>query len=147
MQLYFPFIFHSLLEIPPSLLLLFSPLSFVPHCSPRDANSLSPILRQYGAILLSSSLVSFFLSITPDDIFVTSNAEGWTLHKLSAVSIAFYHIFPIYRALKRVQGGEKAVIIPFFGTGGKLKGMGGPGIHLITHLFVGGALLRFALLS
>ncbi|KAK6518208.1 hypothetical protein TWF506_005367 [Arthrobotrys conoides] len=147
MHLSFPFILHSLLELPPSLLLLFSPLSFIPRRSPQDINSISPVLRQYGAILLSSSIFSFLLSVTPDDILITSNAEGWTLHRLSAVSLAFYHVFPIFRALERIQGGERAVVFPFFGTGGSMKGMGGPGVHLITHLVVGGALLRFALFS
>ena len=76
-----------------------------------------------------------------------SHTGGWTLHSLSAMSLALYHAFPVYRALKRIKGGERAVILPFLGTGREVKGMGGPGVHLIAHMVVGGALVWFALFS
>ncbi|KAK6501361.1 hypothetical protein TWF481_009203 [Arthrobotrys musiformis] len=139
------FLLHSLLELPPSLLLLFSPVSFIPptpHAA-RNVNTdvnISPILRQYGAILLSSSILSFLFSITPDDIPITSVGGVWTLHKASAIAFTFYHLFPVYRAFKRIQSGEKAFIIPGVEGG---KGMGGPGVHLVAHAVVGGLLGLF----
>ena len=55
-----------------------------------------------------------------------------------ALALGIYHIAPIWRAVVRIWGGnirEKAFT---------KREMGGPGVHLITHVIVLGALIRRA---
>ncbi|KAJ6263045.1 hypothetical protein Dda_1604 [Drechslerella dactyloides] len=157
------FLAHALLELPPSLTLLFSPLSLLPP-SPPDATkrpetttsiqpgmvpaaAVTPMLRQYGAILLCSSIFALLLAITPDTILLTFPFDGnlvssvgtrWTVHGVTAGALAGYHVLTMCRAYGRIRCGERAVVL----AGG--KGLGGPGVHLAAHAVVGGLLSWFA---
>ncbi|EPS43550.1 hypothetical protein H072_2362 [Dactylellina haptotyla CBS 200.50] len=158
MAILIPFLLHSLLELPPSFILLFSPLSFIPPLPQptrqegggaipskpeADLNAaLIPIFRQYGAILLSSSIFSFLLSITPNE-WVLSPAVGtisgnWTVHEVSALALAGYHVLTVNRACGRIATGETPFVI------GK-KRLGGPGLHVIVHSVVGSQLIWYGL--
>jgi len=56
-----------------------------------------------------------------------------------ALALGIYHIAPIWRAVVRIWGGGSGREKAF--TKGE---MGGPGVHLITHVIVLGALIRRA---
>ncbi|KAK6543584.1 hypothetical protein TWF694_000327 [Orbilia ellipsospora] len=154
MPIHIPFLLHSLLELPPSIILLLTPLSFIPPSPPQDIhpqdlksddvavanNAITPILRQYGGILLSSSVFSFLLAITPNQLVLpmvhSTLIPRWRLHEVTAVALAGYHALTIHRAYGRIRTGEKAF--------GLTRGvLGGPGVHLTLHTVVGGSLVWF----
>lgn len=114
---------HGLLALPASL--NFFRLSLAPTSA--AALTLTPaILRNYAALLLSTSLVSLALALLPP-------APAQTAAVRAAMGV--YHLAPIARALGRIGDGitrERTVG----------RDMGGPWVHLGTHVVVLGLLLR-----
>ena len=116
-----PLLSHALLTLP--AFLNFLHLSFNPHLLP--PSQLPAILRNYSFLLLST-----FLST----LTYASPAPSKRKDSLLSLSLAVYHLAPIARAAQRIwTQGEKA----FQGE----RRMGGPGVHLIVHGFVGGGLI------
>lgn len=123
------FYLHGLLALPPFF--NFLALSFNPTKLP--VSQTGYILRNYAFLLLSTSLVSF--------VHMSNQGPGGVDEKTKdgrmALALAVYHIAPIWRATGRILSGEAVWT----------KEMGGPGVHLGTHLAVVGVLLRKGLMG
>lgn len=112
-----PFLLHDLVATAAGLTFIFRPSA---QLQPLSAGG-ELILHCYGGVLLFTSLISLiFYARAFDD---TS--------RLVCLSFAFWHVWPSYRAVVRMQRG-----IDVQGELGKT--LGGPAVHLATHavLFV-----------
>ncbi|TKW57784.1 hypothetical protein CTA1_404 [Colletotrichum tanaceti] len=126
-----PFLLHVAIETAAACSFILNPASQLP--APTAAVRL--VLQSFGGLLLSTNLTCL--------IFVARPFDGTS--KLVAASLAFWHVWPCWRAYVRltrpdVDGGvkEKDELVR--------KTLGGPGVHLAVHaglflLFVGAALL------
>lgn len=108
-----PLLFHALLETAAALSFTLNPTAQLPAAS--DEARL--ILRSYGGLLLSSSVLCAGFVIRPG-----FDAAA----RLVAGSMAVYHVFPIGRAYARLQRGRRAK------EGGRV--LGGPVVHLVVHV-------------
>ncbi|OIW24474.1 hypothetical protein CONLIGDRAFT_98254 [Coniochaeta ligniaria NRRL 30616] len=106
-----PLLLHALLETAAALSFVLTPAAQLPGASPEARL----ILRSYGGLLLSSSILclGFFLRPGFD-----------SAARLVAGSMAVYHFFPIGRACVRLRRGRA--------EGGRV--LGGPAVHLVVHL-------------
>lgn len=109
----FPFLFHVIIASPAGLTFIFRPS--------RQLSPLTPaarlILQCYGGCLLFTNLMAL--------IFLTRPFDDTT--RLATVSFAFWHLWPSYRAVLRLQCG--------IDTAGQLgETLGGPVVHLTVHL-------------
>ncbi|KAK0641198.1 hypothetical protein B0T16DRAFT_211017 [Cercophora newfieldiana] len=109
-----PFFLHWGFEAPAAATFFFAPSSQLPGASPET----KLILRSYGGLLFATCLLSIAFLTRPkyDDATITFGAM-----------MAFYHIFPIYRAVVRIRRG-----LGVEGTQGRV--LGGPSLHLVVHL-------------
>jgi hypothetical protein len=116
------FILHSVVELPAGITFAFFPNVQLPNASP-DA---SLILRSYGGLLLASAGLStaMYRRMTLDDA-----------SQIVALALAFYHVWPIVRAVTRLWRG-----IGLEGQQGKV--LGGPAFHLLVHVGCLAALLH-----
>lgn len=124
------FYLHGLLALPPFLNFLV--LSFNPDRLARTQTG--HILRNYAFLLLSTSLVTF--------VHVSNQGPGARVDERTkdgrmALALAVYHVAPIWRAIARILAGEPVWT----------KEMGGPGVHLGTHVVVAGVLLKKGLMT
>jgi hypothetical protein len=106
-----PFWFHLLIELPASINFFLNPSEQLSSPAPQA----HALVRQYAALLFASSLVALIFAVRPVDR-TSRNVAG---------ALAVYHLAPLGRAVSRVLGGE-------VGYG---KGLGGPWIHLVAHVF------------
>lgn len=107
-----PLLLHALLEAAASLSFTAKPTAQLPGAS----HEARLILRSYGGLLLSSSILCAGFWLRPGYDSAT---------RLVAASMAVYHVFPIWRAwarLSRARGDKEGRVL------------GGPGVHLVVHL-------------
>lgn len=117
-----PFLFHSLLELPASLKFLLKPSAgLVPQPHP----STEAVIRQYGAILFSSVIISSVMLFSP-----SGNDADSLAWKMSG-ALGLYHLMPIARATERIMAGDTF----------DWADAGGAPVHLMLHVFVGASLL------
>ncbi|KAH8090530.1 hypothetical protein HD553DRAFT_7966 [Filobasidium floriforme] len=121
------FYLHGLLAIPPFF--NFFALSFNPDRLARSQTG--HILRNYAFLLLSTSVVTF-VHLANQTLGVEQRVKDGRM----ALALSIYHVAPIWRAIARITGGEAVWT----------KEMGGPGVHLGTHLVVMAVLLKKGLM-
>ncbi|KAI1322864.1 hypothetical protein F5Y16DRAFT_26229 [Xylariaceae sp. FL0255] len=107
-----PFLLHAVIETAAGISFIFFPHRQLPGCS-ADAKL---IMRQYGALLLVSSVISLAVVASPSCDDAT---------KPLAISLGFYHAWPCYRALARIRTANPDRSQSTF--------LGGPGVHLVVH--------------
>ena len=123
-----PFAAHAAIETAAALTLMLAPGRQLPGCPP----AARPILRQYGALLLATNLVCVAVLLDPGQ-----GPSGFgRLPRLIAAALAFYHVWPCFRAYAR--------LCAVAGLGGGAGGhdddkrarsiLGGPAVHLAVHL-------------
>lgn len=105
---------HSLLLLAPACLFLARP--------PPAPPAVAPLIRSYGLLALSIHLVTLALA------FPGSPLPSALLGRVS-LGCAVYHVGPILRALGRLRSGDTAT------------DLGGPMVHLLSHLAVLSGLL------
>jgi hypothetical protein len=118
-----PLLLHALIEAAASLSFTLQPRGQLPGAS-EDARL---ILRSYGGLLLSSSILCAGFCLR----------QGFdSATRLVAASMAVYHVFPVARAAVRFSraGVEKE----------SRKVLGGPMVHLVVHLLAFGGLVGSA---
>jgi hypothetical protein len=108
-----PLLFHALLEAAAALSFILNPAVQLPSATSDIETRL--ILRSYGGLLLSSSILCAGFYLRPGFDEATRLVSG---------AMAVYHLFPIGRSWTRLQMGRV--------KGGKV--FGGPSVHLVVHL-------------
>ncbi|KAI1741481.1 hypothetical protein F4680DRAFT_415542 [Xylaria scruposa] len=108
-----PFAMHAAIETAAGISFIVRPEGQLPGCTP----AAKLILRQYGGLLLASSLVC--LIIIADPGFNT------TTTRLLAAALGSYHAWPCHRALTRIRN-ETSVK--------EESVLGGPLVHLLVHV-------------
>jgi hypothetical protein len=135
-----PIVLHALLALPPSIHFL---LLSSAH-TPPDPSTIQPILRNYAFNLLSTSAACLAVVLAPEHRERTC-FEG---------ALAVYHVAPIWRAVARIMDGGNEQRGTGAGAGAgapsptpptRTRDLGGPYVHLITHVVVMGMLLSDAL--
>jgi hypothetical protein len=109
-----PLLLHWTVEAPAAASFLLTPSLQIPGASAET----KLVLRSYGSLLLATCILSIIFLSRPRYDDATITFEGM---------MAFYHIFPIYRAAARIRNG-----IGMEGKQGRV--LGGPGLHLVVHL-------------
>ncbi|KAI1342924.1 hypothetical protein F5Y15DRAFT_272000 [Xylariaceae sp. FL0016] len=120
------FVLHAIIETAAAVSFIFNPEKQLPGCTP----AARLILRQYGGLLLASSLVC--VAVLLDE----TGSDSTT--RLLAFALGTYHLLPCYRAYTRLErdvqpNGRKAP---------EKSHLGGPWVHLAVHLL---CLFLFAL--
>lgn len=119
------FLVHAVVETAAALSFIFYPERQLPTCTP--AGKL--ILRQYGGLLLASSMVCLIIVADPDLSVTTTR---WM-----AVALGSYHVWPCHRALIRIR--TEAL------SGAKEESvLGVPLMHLMVHAICLGLFLSAA---
>ncbi|KAI1278306.1 hypothetical protein F5Y07DRAFT_71757 [Xylaria sp. FL0933] len=122
-----PFVMHAAVETAAGVSFIVHPERQLPGCAP----AAKLILRQYGALLLASSMICF--------IIIASPACGTTTTRLMAAALGSYHVWPCHRALTRIR--DEAL--------DEVKGtsvLGGPLVHLLVHSLCLGLFLYAAII-
>ncbi|ESZ95640.1 hypothetical protein SBOR_3988 [Sclerotinia borealis F-4128] len=114
-----PFLLHTLIEIPASLNFLLNPSSQLSSPAPQAHT----LIQQYAILLFVSCLIALIFAWRPVD----------RTARLVAGALSLYHWAPAFRAACRILEGD--------GVGKGVKGLGGPGVHLLVHLLCGAGLL------
>ncbi|KAK1759653.1 hypothetical protein QBC47DRAFT_372686 [Echria macrotheca] len=112
-----PLLLHTLTETPASLSFLLTPESQLPHATPEAVL----ILRSYGALLGSTSLLSLW--------FTFSSQTDPESTRIFSLAMALYHLFPIYRAWARMSLLPRTPQTPK-----PKKVLGGPRVHFWVHI-------------
>lgn len=109
---------HILIETPATTAFLFFPSSTLRAPQPHA----HALIRQYGALLGSTSLVIAILLLShPSDGADTTGYE--VLERRVAGALVIYHVAPCLRAVGRIRRGERS------------RGMfGNPAVHLGLHI-------------
>ncbi|KAI0595184.1 hypothetical protein F4775DRAFT_384086 [Biscogniauxia sp. FL1348] len=107
-----PFATHAVIETAAALSFIFRPEAQLPGCSP----AARLILRQYGGLLLASSLMCVAVLVAEPGLGDTT-----MLMRLLAIALGTYHVWPCHRAWVRLRSGRSATL-------------GGPALHLVVHL-------------
>ena len=120
-----PFVLHAVVETIAAVTFIFRPETQLPNPS-LDARL---VLQSFGGLLLSTSLVAAAVASQPVSDQTT---------RLVGASLAFWHLWPCYRAVVRISQGSGE-------EGPEVKTLGGPPVHLGVHLvllfmFTGSAL-------
>ncbi|TDZ25166.1 hypothetical protein Cob_v001978 [Colletotrichum orbiculare MAFF 240422] len=110
-----PFVIHALMETAAALSFIFKPESQLPN--PSVAAQL--VAKNLGGLLLSTNMMCL--------IFITRPFDQTS--RLVAASLAFWHLWPCNRAYVRLT--QPAVDGK---TDGQSKTLGGPAVHLGSHL-------------
>ncbi|KAI1757891.1 hypothetical protein F4782DRAFT_475556 [Xylaria castorea] len=108
-----PFAIHAAVETAAGISFIVRPESQLAGCTP----AAKLILRQYGGLLLASSMVC--LIIIADPGFNT------TTTRLLAAALGSYHAWPCHRALTRIRTEMRVKEESVFG---------GPFAHLLVHV-------------
>lgn len=104
---------HALIETAASISFILNPESQLPGCSP----AAKLILRQYGGLLLASSIVC---------VTVIADADVNDTTRLLAVALGSYHVWPCHRAYVRLRNRTPSM--------SETSALGGPLVHLLVHL-------------
>lgn len=104
-----PFALHCIIETAAGLTFYLKPEKQLPNCTPEA----KLILRQYGILLLVSSLIC--LAILRDPVFNSTT-------QYIALCLALYHVGCLHRAWTRMQKTNTESLL------------GGPVVHLVVHL-------------
>ncbi|KAI0433797.1 hypothetical protein F5Y09DRAFT_298222 [Xylaria sp. FL1042] len=108
------FVMHATVETAAGISFIVYPERQLPGCTP----AARLILRQYGALLLASSMVCLIIIARP--------GCGTTTTRLVAAALGSYHAWPCYRAIARIRDESRH----------RLEGtsvLGGPLVHLLVH--------------
>ena len=123
-----PLVLHAVLETAASLSFGLQPEKQLPGAN-EDTRA---VLRSYSGALLSTNLLCV--------VFVWRAGFDDTA-RLVAACLAVYHIFPILRAVAKIQRGIGLK------KGEKARVLGGPQIHMIVHSLCFSGLVLAALLG
>ncbi|KAI1303781.1 hypothetical protein F5Y03DRAFT_359051 [Xylaria venustula] len=109
------FVVHTAVETAAGVSFIVHPEGQLPSCTP----AAKLILRQYGGLLLASSMICL--------VVITGLDCGPTTTRLLAATLGSYHAWPCYRAFSRIQnearhGAQETSIL------------GGPFVHLLAHV-------------
>ena len=118
-----PFAAHAVIETAAALTFLLAPERQLPRCPP----AARPILRQYGALLLTSNLVCIAVLLEPGPGFAR-------LPRLIAAALAFYHVWPCFRAYTRLRPAGRRSSCSGQDDKRTRSTLGGPAVHLAVHL-------------
>ncbi|GJC81219.1 hypothetical protein ColLi_04057 [Colletotrichum liriopes] len=126
-----PFLLHIAVETAAACSFILQPASQLPAPSP----AARLVLQSFGGLLLSSNLTCLIFVARPFD-----ETAG-----LVAAALAFWHLWPCWRAYVRLTRPEVDATGKDKGEAVR-KALGGPGVHLAVHagmfvLFVGAALV------
>ncbi|KAI1153317.1 hypothetical protein F4825DRAFT_415634 [Nemania diffusa] len=110
-----PFFMHAVIETAAGLSFIVRPEGQLPGCTP----AAKLILRQYGGLLLASSILCI--------IIIADSSLNSATTRLVAAALGSYHAWPCYRALVRIQDEAESR------TRGKPL-LGGPPVHLLVHV-------------
>ncbi|KAI0188722.1 hypothetical protein EV127DRAFT_433521 [Xylaria flabelliformis] len=114
MQLWkLPFAMHAAIETAAGISFIVRPEKQLPGCTP----AAKLILRQYGGLLLASSMVCL--------IIITNPGFDTATTRLLAAALGSYHAWPCHRALTRIRNETRAKEESMFG---------GPLVHLLVHM-------------
>jgi len=119
-----PFLLHSLVETGAAFTFTFRPKIQLPGASPETIL----VLRSYGALLWATVFLGGYFG-------VRNKYDGSSV--AFGLSMAFYHVFPIYRAYVRLLSRP--------GKLGEQRVLGGPKVHLLVHLVCLGSLVAAVL--
>ncbi|KAI0102255.1 hypothetical protein GGR51DRAFT_527603 [Nemania sp. FL0031] len=108
------FLMHAIIETAAGLSFILHPEGQLPGCTP----TAKLILRQYGGLLLASSMACLV-------VVIDSSLDSTTM-RLLAVALGSYHIWPCYRALIRIQTETRH-------RAKEASVLGGPPVHLLVH--------------
>lgn len=120
------FLGHAVVEAAAGLSFIIRPEGQVPACTP--AGKL--ILRQYGGLLLASSMVCLIIIADPDLSIRTT--------RLLALALGSYHVWPCYRALVPIR-------TEALSRAKENTVLGGPFVHFIVHAICLGLFLSAAI--
>ena len=110
-----PFILHIIVETPAALTFIFRPEA---HLQPPISADTALICQLLGGAILTLNLIC---------LAIVKNAVDFDeMLRLVALSLGFWHLWPIYRATTRLMGAGK-------GDEGQGKIFGGPLVHLTVH--------------
>ncbi|KAI0855747.1 hypothetical protein F4860DRAFT_448841 [Xylaria cubensis] len=108
-----PFAMHAAIETAAGISFIVRPEKQLPGCTP----AAKLILRQYGGLLLASSMVCL--------IIITNPGFDTATTRLLAAALGSYHAWPCHRALTRIRNETRAKEESMFG---------GPLVHLLVHV-------------
>ncbi|KAF4345943.1 hypothetical protein FBEOM_85 [Fusarium beomiforme] len=108
-----PFLIHALIETPAAFTFILKPSSQLQPLPP----SAALILQSFGGLLLTSNLIAL--------IFLRRAFDDAT--RQAALAFAFWHIWPCWRASRRLSGYTEE------GEASTTKTLGGPMVHLGVH--------------
>lgn len=113
------FLLHSLVSLPASInfLNIAIHIPFETRLTHNSIHQTRPIVFSYALLLLSTAIISLVFAFT-------AILPGGSTRRMLALGMMVYHVGPILRALVRLKRG----------VGG--KELGGPMVHLLTHLVV-----------
>ncbi|KAI0518010.1 hypothetical protein F5B22DRAFT_87702 [Xylaria bambusicola] len=117
------FVMHAAVETAAGISFIVHPERQLPGCTP----AARLILRQYGALLLASSMVCLIVLSRPGCSTATT--------RLMAAALGSYHAWPSFRAFTRLRnekGNQETSVL------------GGPSVHLMVHLVCLGLFLYAA---
>lgn len=109
-----PFLLHAVIETPAGLSFILAPQRQLPGASPEAVL----LLANYGGALLATVGVSA--------VFLLRTEAGDTAARAAGLVLAFYHVFPLRRAVRRIGHGRAA------GRPADAV-LGGPWVHLVVH--------------
>ncbi|KAI0531569.1 hypothetical protein GGR58DRAFT_229702 [Xylaria digitata] len=119
---------HAVIETAAALSFIVHPEGQLPGCTP--ATRL--VLRQYGGLLLASSMICL--------IIVAGSGCDTTTTRLMAAALGSYHAWPCYRAFTRIRN-ELRHRHRFKET----WVLGGPPLHFLVHVVCLGLFLHTAI--
>lgn len=123
-QLQLPFLVHDAIAIFAGLTFIFRPSAQLRPLTP----GAELILQCYGGMILFTCLISLIFFRRPFD----------ETSRLVALAFAFWHLWPSYRAVVRLQRG--------IDTEGPLgRTLGGPAVHLTVHVILVAMFVRSAI--
>ncbi|KAI0411254.1 hypothetical protein F5X98DRAFT_357608 [Xylaria grammica] len=120
------FAVHAAVEAAAGLSFIVHPEGQLPLCTP----AARLILRQYGGLLLASSMICLIIIAGPG-----CNA---TTTRLVAAALGSYHVWPCYRASVRIRNETRHRFE-------ETSFLGGPPVHLVVHLVCLGLFLYAAI--
>ncbi|KAI0808511.1 hypothetical protein GGR55DRAFT_651683 [Xylaria sp. FL0064] len=108
------FVMHAVVETAAGVSFIVHPERQLAGCTP----AATLILRQYGALLLASSMVCL--------VVIAGPVCGTATTRLMAAALGSYHAWPCYRALTRIRDEARHKVK-------ETSVLGGPLVHLLVH--------------
>ncbi|KAI0973483.1 hypothetical protein F4678DRAFT_426879 [Xylaria arbuscula] len=120
------FVIHAVVETAAGVSFIVHPEGQLPNCTP----AAKLILRQYGGLLLASSIICLAV--------ITGLGCSTTTTRVLATALGSYHAWPCYRAFSRIQKESRYEVQ-------ETSILGGPFVHLLVHLVCLGLFLYAAI--